>query len=330
MQLALSEIADLATAAFKANGCDDANTAAISRTIVAAERDGARSHGLIRVPGYVASLRSGKVNGGAQPSVAHTTPVVLSVDGDRGFAPLALERTVPLLAGAAKTFGVAVASVRRTHHFAALWPEVESLAAQNLIGVACVCYLPVMAPAGGSAPLFGTNPIAFGYPRPGHDPVIVDMATAAMAMGEVRLAAREGRQVPPGVGLTADGRPTLDPREIVGGMLLPFGGYKGSALALMVELLAAGAIGESFSFEAADGDNADGGPPIGGEFLLALSPEIMAGPGWAEHSEDFFKRYEAIQGARLPGTRRHRLRTAGEVRDVDPALVTTINALARR
>jgi len=168
--MSLKEIGDLATRAFSQNGCDDANTQALVRTVVGAERDGSLSHGLFRVPGYVASLRSGKVNGIARPLVNHRTPVIVSVHGDNGYAPLAIERGVPVLAEAAKKLGVAVMAITHTHHFAALWPETESLAAQGLIGLACVCYMPFVAPAGGNKPLFGTNPISFAWPRPGQDP----------------------------------------------------------------------------------------------------------------------------------------------------------------
>jgi delta1-piperideine-2-carboxylate reductase len=155
------------------------------------------------------------------------------------------------------------------------------------------------------------------------------MATAAMSLGEVQIAAHEGHSVPLGTGLGPDGQPTTDPNEIVNGTLLPFGGYKGSAIALMVELLAAGATGERFSFEAAEADNKDGGPPRGGEFMLAISPELVAGPDWAEHCEAFFRRFDAIEGARLPGSRRHNNRTSTAPREIDADLVERIRTLRR-
>ncbi len=325
--LSLDEISDLAASAFSSSGCDAANTAALVRTVVNAERDGSLSHGLFRVPGYVASLRSGKVNGRASPTVSYRTPSVIRVDGDNGYAPLAIERGVPVLTEAAKQMGVAVMATSHTYHFAALWPETEAVAAQGLIGLACVCYTPLVAPAGGSKPLFGTNPLSFAWPRPGRSPVVVDMATAAMARGEVQIAAREGRSVPLGTGLDAHGMLTTDPSEILKGMLLPFGGYKGSAIALMVELLAAGAVGERFSFEAAEADNKDGGPPRGGEFMMAISPDLLAGPGWVEHCEAFFHRFDSIDGARLPGTRRHTNRLSTSPRHIDADLVERIRAL---
>jgi delta1-piperideine-2-carboxylate reductase len=325
--VSLAEIAELATQVFATNGCDEANTAALVRTVLSAERDGSHSHGLFRVPGYVASLRSGKVNGKAVPRVGYKSPVVISVHGDDGFAPLALERAIAPLSSAARTFGVAVAAMTHSHHFAALWPETEALAERGLIGMACVCYLPVMAPAGGRQPLLGTNPLCIAWPRPGRAPVVLDMATAAMARGEISIAARDGRDVPLGTGLDAAGQSTTDPNEILNGVMLPFGGHKGSGLALMVELLAAGALGERFSFEAAEADNRDGGPPRGGEFMLALDPAILAGAGWAEHCERFFARFDAIEGARLPGSRRHGNRSSQAPRQVNTELLSRVHGL---
>ena len=91
--------------------------------------------------------------------------------------------------------------------------------------------------------------------------------------------------------------------------------------------LAAGAIGERFSFEAAEADNKDGGPPRGGEFMLAIAPAILGGSDWEEHCEAFFERFNAIPGARLPGSRRHRNRLSAAPRNIDAALIERVRAL---
>ncbi len=325
--LTLDDIEQLSRKVFSSNGCDEANTNALVRTVVTAERDGSVSHGLFRVPGYIASLRSGKVNGKARPMVNNALPAIVNVHGDNGFAPLAIETGVPVLAQAAKNLGVAVMTITHNYHFAAMWPEVEALAEQGLIGIACVSSKPYVAPAGGAKALFGTNPISFAWPRPGKMPVVVDMATAAMAHGEIQIAAREGHDVPLGAGLDEHGNETTDPKEILKGVLLPFGGYKGSAIALMVELLAGGAVGDHFGFESELADNNDGGPAVGGEFMLAFAPELLAGPGWAEHCEGFFERFDAIEGARLPGRRRHDNRQSKAPRQINAALVERIRGL---
>lgn len=328
IEMDLSEIYDLASTSLLSNGCDGANAAAVARTVTAAERDGAISHGLFRLPGHIQSLRSGKVNGRARPQEVLLTSSAIRLDGDRGFAPLTLEHGVPLLAKASEAQGVAVLLIRNSFHFAALWPEVEMLAGRGLVGLACTVHLPMVAPFGATQAFFSTNPIAFAWPRPGRDPYVFDMATGAMAHGEIGIAARDGVPLPPGVGLDIDGDPTIDARAVHdGGVILPFGGYKGSAIATMIELLAAGLVGDYFSYEAKVADNGDGGPAIGGQFVLAMSPDVLAGEGWDEHSEGFFAAFGVLEGARLPGERRFTMRRSTSPREVNSELVDTIREL---
>ena len=224
--------------------------------------------------------------------------------------------------------GVAVLLIRNSFHFAALWPEVEALAERNLVGIACTVHTPMVAPFGAKKALFSTNPISFAFPRPGQDPYVFDMATAARAMGDVGVAARDGHALPENTGLDAEGNPTTDPSKVLdGGVLLPFGGYKGSAISTMIELLAAGLVGDYFSYQAAKADNKDGGPAIGGEFILAMSPETLTGPNWSKHSEEFLNELEGMDGVRLPGRRRFANRLSTDTRSVNAELVETIRGL---
>ncbi len=305
--MTLDEVLALARNCLSANGCDDSNANAVAATITAAERDGAASHGLFRLPGYVASLRSGKVNGAAKPVIEKLAPAVVRADGNRGFAPLALEAGREPLIDCARSQGIAALALTNIHHFAALWIEIEALAQNGLAAFAFTAYKPALAPAGSTQPLFGTNPMAFGWPRGDKPPMVFDQASAAMARGEIMIAARDGHELPAGVGVDKDGNQTTDPNAILeGGAILPFGGYKGSAIAMMVELLVAGLIGQDFSFEAAINDNNDGGPPRGGELMLAIDPAHFGDPkGWLQHAERFFERYYALDGTRLPADRRY-------------------------
>lgn len=312
------------------NGCDMANASAVAEVMLRAEADGCASHGLFRLPGYVAALRSGKVDGAAVPSIDHLMPAILRIDAANGFAPRAVAKGRPALIEAAKIHGLAAASVVRAHHFSALWCDVEPLVEAGLCAMACTAYMPSMAPFGGTKALFGTNPMAFGWPRPGKNPIIFDQASSAMARGDVMIAARDGATVPAGVGIGPDGQPTTDPNEILKGVMLPFGGHKGSAIALMIELLAAGLTGDRFSFEAAAHDNKDGGPPQGGMFLLALDPEQFGDPNWIGHCERFFAQMLAIENVRLPGRRRYenRARTERNGISIPEPLLAEIAALS--
>ena len=327
--LSLDQIYELAFNTLKANGCDDENAKILSTLITNAERDGSMSHGLFRLPAYVSGLKSGKINGKGRPEIKKISSSVIKVDGKNCLAPMVLNKSIPDLIVAAKENGVAVLAITNSHHMAAMWPETEMIAEQGLVAFACTSYKPAVAPAGAKKPLFGTNPISFAWPRPGMTPVVYDMATASMAMGEVQVAKREGHKVPLGTGLSKEGKETTDPAEIAdGGVLLPFGGYKGSGIAMMVELLAGALVGDNFSYETAAKDNNDGGPPSGGEFILAMSPDKISEKNWKEHSKNFFEKMKSLEGVRLPGERRHKNRLDKGPRNINEDLVKKIKSLS--
>ena len=327
--LSLEDIYNLANKTLLANGCDEETSNILSDLIMKAERDGSLSHGLFRLPAYIAGLKSGKINGKNRPKVSKITPSVVKVDGNNCLAPMVLNKSLPELIKAAKENGVAVLSITNSHHMAAMWPETEAIAEEGLVAFACTSYKPAVAPAGSIKPLFGTNPISFAWPRKNKPPVVYDMATASMAMGEVQVAKREGHKVPLGTGLTKEGKDTTDPAEIAdGGVLLPFGGYKGSGIAMMVELLAGALVGDNFSYETAEKDNNDGGPPSGGEFILAISPEKLSYSDWDTHSSKFFEKMKSMGDVRLPGERRHKNRLDKGPRHINEDLVNKIKSLS--
>ena len=329
--LTLDEAHALAMRCLLANGCDEENAKPVADSMIAAERDICLSHGLFRLTGYIAGLRSGKVNGRARPVAETMSPSVIKVHGDGAMAPVAHVSGLGPLADLAHSSGIAALAITKCFHLSALWVEVEALTDQNLCAFACTSALPVMAPAGGTKRLFGTDPIAFGWPRSAGGAVIFDQATAAVARGEILIAEREGHQLPPGIGLDAQGAPTTDPAKVLAGAQLAFGGYKGSVLALMVELLAGPLLGETLSFETAEADNQDGGPANGGQLILAWDPERFGGGGdWDRRAERLFQRIEEMEGARLPSARRYenRQRTAREGINVAGALYEKITKLA--
>ena len=329
ISLSLEDIYNLANKTLLTNGCDEETSNILSDLIMKAERDGSLSHGLFRLPAYIAGLKSGKINGKNRPKISKITPSVIKVDGNNCLAPMVLNKSLPELIKAAKENGVAVLSITNSHHMAAMWPETEAIAEEGLVAFACTSYKPAVAPAGSIKPLFGTNPISFAWPRKNKPPVVYDMATASMAMGEVQVAKREGHKVPLGTGLSKDGKETTDPGEIAdGGVLLPFGGYKGSAIAMMVELLAGSLVGDNFSYETAAKDNNDGGPPSGGEFILAISPDKLSENDWDKHSNEFFDKMKSMEGVRLPGERRHKNRLDKGPRNINEELVNKIKSLS--
>jgi delta1-piperideine-2-carboxylate reductase len=329
--MSLEEAHALAVRCLMEHGADEENARAVADIVAAAERDLCHSHGLFRIPGYVASLKSGKVNGKARPAVSDLAPSVVRVAGDNGFAPLALEVGRAALVERAKSNGIAALALNDIYHFAALWPETEALAEQGLVAFAFTAAFPYVVAPGGRTPIFGTNPMAFAWPRPGKHPMVFDQASSTMARGEIMIAARDGHSIPYGAGIDSNGHDTTDPKAILdGGAQLAFGGYKGAALAMMVELLVGALIGDKLSFEAEAVDNGDGGPPVGGELIIALDPARFGdGAGFAAHADLLFERMLADDGVRLPGDRRRKARskTARDGIRVPQSLFRTLTEL---
>ena len=331
--MSLAEVHAMTTRILLAHGVSTDQARAIADTVTNAERDDCKSHGLFRVPGYVASVKSGKVNPRAVPTMRDLAPGVIQVDGQHGFSPRALEVGRAPLAERARSQGIAALAVVNAHHFAALWPEVEPLAEQGLAALACVDSFSYVAPAGGSKPLYGTNPIAFAWPREGRPPLVFDQATSVSARGEIQIHLRDGKPIPEGWAIGPDGGPTTDPQAALAGAQLPFGGYKGAALSLMVELLAGALVGDVFSFEASARDNGDGGPPEGGELVIAIDPGRCVAEdkraGQLAHAEALFEKILEQDGARLPSDRRYaaRLRTPIEGIRIPASLYETLEEL---
>lgn len=311
VKLSLEQVHALAMDIMRHHGVSEAQARAIADTVTAAERDDCKSHGLFRIPGYMKSVRSGKVAADAEPELSELAAGVIRVDAKGGFAPLALQTGREPLAAKARSQGIAALVINNCYHFAALWPEVEALAERGLVAFAFTAAMSYVAPAGGKKPLYGTNPMAFAWPRQGKPPLVFDQASSASARGEIMLHQRDGKTLPPGWAIDAEGRDTTDPAAALAGAQLPFGGHKGAAIALMIELLAGALIGDLFSYEASARDNKDGGPPLGGEFMIAIDPMRCAAPGannQQAHAEELFARILQQDGARLPSDRRYRAR----------------------
>lgn len=306
-RLTLAEIHQLAEEALTPHFSDYENVAAIASTVTSAERAGSASHGLFRIPGYIALVNNGSANPSARPVLETISPSAIRVDGDGGFVPLAHKTGLPRLAELAESQGIAVLAITRSFHYGALWPEISYLTERGLTGMAMTSSPPFMAPHGGTRPFFGTNPMAFGYPTPRGSALpamIWDQASSLTARGEIMMHLKEGKQMPDIAGLDAGGRPSRDPAAILEGAQLPFGGHKGNAIALMIDLLAGPLIGEVCSYESGEPNNKIGGPAIGGEIIIAMNPALLGGPEALTRAERMFDAYLGQEGARLPGMRR--------------------------
>ena len=308
--LTVGDLTGLVRDIFLRAGVGPEPAGALARVIAAAERDACKSHGVYRIAGLLRTIRAGKVAPNALPEVTGAGSTIVRVAARDGFASLGFERALPVLADSARSHGLAAMVITDCTHFSALWYEVEALAREGLAGLAmCPSYSSV-APAGGTRALMGTNPFAFGWPRPGRHPYVFDIATSVVARGEIELHLRAGTPIPEGWAIDAEGWPTTDPTAALGGALLPFGGHKGSAISTMIELLAGAMIGDMTSPESLAHLGTTTLLPHHGELILAFDPARFA----AGRTGDPFARGEALieaiasQGARLPSERRYAAR----------------------
>src|SRR5690349_2269646 len=215
--VSVAELTDIVLRIFLRHGVAADNAGPVAETVVAAERDGAASHGLLRLPGYVSTLESGWVDGRAIPVVTDAAPGLVATEAANGFAQPALRASAKLLRDKARRQGIAAAAIRNSHHFAAVWPDIEPFAAEGFIALAVVNGRRRMVAWDGKQKVLGTSPMAFACPRPGKPPFVWDQASSVMAQGEILLAAQRGDMLPAGVGLDAEGRPTTDPRAVLDG-----------------------------------------------------------------------------------------------------------------
>jgi LDH2 family malate/lactate/ureidoglycolate dehydrogenase len=332
IRLTLIEARELAESILLHNGFNLAHAQAVAATVIAGERDGCASHGLYRILGCVNSLRAGKVSADAEPQVIDQAPSIVRVDAGGGFSQLAFQAGLALLAAKTRANGIAALAINRCVHFSALWVEIEQVTAAGLVALACNPSHAWVAPAGGRVPVFGTNPIAFGWPRAGRDPFVFDFATSAIARGDIELHRRAGKAIPEGWGVDAEGRPSTDANVVLdSGAMLTFGGHKGSALAAMVELIAGPLIGDLTSAESLAYDAGSKSSPYHGELIIALDPRRFLGEATEEHlarAEVLFQGIEG-QGARLPSQRRYaaRARSVVEGVQIPEALYNDLKAL---
>ena len=280
------------------------------------------------MPSYAAQAKAGKVDGFATPTFTRARPGLLAIDAAYGFAFPALGLAIAELPKLTRNQGVAAAAIWRSHHCGAAGHTVERLAEAGLVALMFANTPSAIAPWGGSKAAFGTNPIAFGCPLEGRAPIVIDLSLSKVARGNIVTAKQRGEKISEGWALDESGKPTTDPDAALRGTMQPAGEAKGTALALMVELLAAGLTGANFAAEASSYLDAKGPPPGTGQLLIAFDPSAF--------DENAILRFAVLAssieeqaGARLPGTRRlaARRKSAAEGLNIADALLAEIAAV---
>jgi len=316
----LADLTERTAACLERAGANASMALSTARMLVAAEAQGLASHGLSRAPQYATHLRNGRVNGEARPQIIHERGGACLIDAQEGLAFPACELAITEAVSRARSNGVALAGVTRSHHFGVAALHLEAVAAAGMVGLAFGNSPAAMPAWGGRRPLFGTNPIAAIFPRRDGTPITVDLSLSEVARGKLMVAARDGKPIPEGWALDKDGNPTTDPKAGMAGMMCPAGGVKGAMLALVVELLCCSLTGAAFGFEADSFFEAEGNRPRIGQAFLVIDPGALAG------TETYLERVETLVAAmcqddsvRIPGDRRRALALASNENGIEVA-----------
>lgn len=300
--LTLEQVEELVVTTLTRCRTDAANARSVARALAGAEADGQKGHGLSRLPSYAAQAKIGKVDGMAKPSLAWGRSAAAVIDARHGFAYPAIDLAIDALPQAARASGIAAAAITRSHHCGVAGHPVERLAQAGLVAMMFANTPAAIAPWGGAEAVFGTNPIAFACPLPDKPPIVVDLSLSKVARGNILAAKQKGEAIPEGWALDSSGKPTTDAAAALAGTMLPLGDAKGTALALMVELLAAGLANATYAAEASSFLDAKGPPPGTGQLLIAFDPAAFGGT--LDRFGALATSIEGQPGARLPGARR--------------------------
>ena len=323
MKLPLAPLRSLVSQALQRAGATAAMADSTARALVLAEAQGLGSHGLSRVAQYATHLRNGRVNGAAVAQLLRQHGGALVVDAHEGLAFPACELAVRAAVAAAPSQGVVMAGVVRSHHCGVLVDHLRPAADAGLVALGFANSPAAMPAAGGKHPIFGTNPVAAVFPRSGATPLMIDLSLSEVARGKLMVAAKEGRAIPQGWALDAQGQPTTDPRAGMAGSMLPIGAVsspKGAMLALVVELLVSAVIGAKFGFEASSFFVDAGNRPGIGQAFIVIDPGALAGRGhFLDRIEVLVAEMLGDEGVRLPGARREALRLKAEAEGIEVA-----------
>lgn len=302
-QLTVGRAIERATELLIATGMDSAKAAVSAGAIVASDRWGIGSHGLMRLPFYLDRLKAGGINPKAALKVVTDLPGLVVFDGDDGLGHWQLQQASHLASERAKINGIAAVGVGRSSHCGALgiyvWPMIDA----GLVGIAFSTGPAVMPPWGGNKPLLSTSPVAAGIPT--NPPTIVDLATSAVARGKIQAKAQAGAELEPGWAFTKDGAPTTDAKEALAGMLAPLGGAKGYALAVLVESLTGVLIGPTLAKNVPDmfSHDQDANPQQIAHFVIAIDAAKLSVDGDQGRLAEFASEVKGA-GGRLPGSNR--------------------------
>jgi len=331
MKYSISDVHALCTEAFTACKVTSAQAGPTIDALILAEAQGLASHGISRVPMYLAHVTHGRVNPNAVPVVQQQSASAALINADNGFAFPACNQAIKLAIQKASETGIAVGAVTNSHHFGVAGNHLRAIADAGLVGWAMGNSPAAMPAWGGKRAIFGTNPIAAIFPRTNADPILVDLSLSEVARGKIMVAAKNGTPIPQGWALDAKGNPTTDAKAALAGMMLPMGGVKGAMLAMVVEIMVTALTGAHFGAEADSFFIDAGNQPRLGQLFLVINPDALAGRlAYESRLSALIDVVLQDPDVRLPGTRRFALAEEAmrEGLELPDALVEQIRKLA--
>jgi LDH2 family malate/lactate/ureidoglycolate dehydrogenase len=263
----------------------DANE--VGDCLLQADLRGLDSHGMIRLPVYAERIRRGVVNPRAVPKVVRSSTAMALLDGDNGLGAVVGSKAMEKAIEQARDAGISLVGVRRTNHFGIAAFYVQKAVRQGMIGCAASNAPSHMAPFGGRTRFLGTNPFSIGIPAGKKPPLIFDASTSVVARGKIIVAAEQGKLIPPGWAIDRDGNPTTNANAALAGSVLPFGGPKGSAISLIIDVLCGVLTGAAFGLTLNTLENLQAEQNLGHVFV-AMRPDIFLA------AEDFGSRMDQI------------------------------------
>lgn len=240
-------LVDAVAERFEAAGLSAQAARTVAEALVDSDMRGIPSHGVMLVPMYLARLQAGSVSRHEEAEVVSELGAVTVLDAHHGLGQLTGDQAMRLAVERSREYGVGVTVVRHAFHFGGAYRYALAAARAGCIGIAAANTRPLMPAPGGAEAVVGNNPLAIAAPASGGaEPIVLDMALSEAALGKIRLAAQEGREIPSSWAVDAEGRPTTDPEAAIAGLLLPIGLHKGYGLALMVDVLTGVLAGGGF------------------------------------------------------------------------------------